>query len=97
MIDLGEPAAAVAAEFRIRSLYNDHGLSHVSEQPPELERRSLGRLRRQQKARAARYYRKARAAYRRALAFGQDDSSDRWRREAQKGLESVEVLLRGSE
>lgn len=97
VIDLGEPAAAVAAEFRIGSLYHDLGVSLVSEQPPELERRALGRLRRQQKVRAARYYRTARAAYRRSLAFGQDDSSDRWRREAQKGLESVEVLLRGSE
>jgi len=97
VIDLGEPAAAVAAEFRIGSLYHDLAVSLVSEQPPELERRALGRLRRQQNSRAARYYRTARAAYRRSLAFGQDDSSDRWRREAQKGLESVEVLLRGSD
>ena len=93
----GSKNRPVAAEFRIGSLYHDLAVSLVSEQPPELERRSLGRLRRQQKARAARYYRTARTAYRRALAFGQDDSSDRWRREAQKGLDSVEVLLRGSE
>jgi hypothetical protein len=96
--DLGEPTATVAAEFRIGSLYHDLAVALVSEQPPELlDRRAIGRLRRQQEIRAARYLRTARAAYRRSLVIEEDPASDRWRRESEKGLQSVEVLLRGTE
>jgi tetratricopeptide (TPR) repeat protein len=104
VIDLGEPAATVAAEFRIGSLYHDLALAVVSEQPPELielfditvRRQSFAHFRRQQRAKSVRHLRTARAAYLRSLAIGETASSARWRREARKGLESVNVLLRGS-
>jgi len=97
VVDLGEPAATVAAEFRIGSLYHDLAVALVSEAPPELDRRAAARLRRQQKAKAARHLRTARAAYLRSRAIGESAASARWRREAREQQASVDVLLQGSE
>ncbi|RMH42918.1 MAG: hypothetical protein D6689_06650 [Deltaproteobacteria bacterium] len=97
VIDLGEPAATVAAEFRIGSLYHDLALALVAELPAELsDRRAIARLRQQQAARSGRYLRAARAAYRRSLATEETPAGRRWRRAAAAALASVEVLLAGA-
>jgi hypothetical protein len=97
IIDLGEPPATVAAEFRIATLYHDMAIQLGSETPPELEGSALARLRRRLQAKAPGYLRAARAAYRRSLAIEATAASDRWRRAAEQGLATVEVLLRGSD
>jgi hypothetical protein len=97
--ELGEPAATVAAEFRIGSLFNDLSISLMFDLPPELERNEATRLRGSLSSRAIADLRRARDAYRRCLEAAElvprrDDVAN-WRAAAELGLRTVEDLLRG--
>jgi hypothetical protein len=59
--------AAIAADYRIGSLYHDLAIALVFELPPELDPGVASRLRRTLRANALGYLRKAVTAYRRAL------------------------------
>lgn len=99
VIDLGEPVAVAAAEFRIGSLYNDLAISLMFDLPPELERSEAARLRSSLNARAIADLRRARDAYRRSLAaagpVGERPAVASWRVAAELGARTVADLLRG--
>jgi hypothetical protein len=101
VIELGEPAATVASEYRIGSLYNDLSVSLLFDLPAELERDAATLLRRSLSSRALADLREARDAYRRCLEAAElvEDSGSvvNWRAAAELGLRTVEDLLRGRE
>jgi hypothetical protein len=98
VVALDEPAAGAAAELRIATLYHDLAIAMVFDLPPELERLAASRLRRQFRVKAVAFLRRARDAYRQALAQVPGGAEgERWRRAAEQGLGSVDDLLRGSE
>ncbi|HTE56114.1 MAG TPA: hypothetical protein VK698_34920 [Kofleriaceae bacterium] len=96
---LGEPAATVAAELRIASLYYDLSLSLTFDLPTELESGAAAELRQSLRAQALADRARARAAYLRALEAGRDGRAGPagaiWLEAAEIGLRSVEDLLRG--
>lgn len=98
VIALREPAATVASEFRIASLYYDLSLSLRYDLASEMEREFARTFRGQLSSWALSNRRKARSAYRRSLASaGAADSvavASRWREASLLGLSSVEDLLR---
>lgn len=97
VIELGDPVASAAAEFRTASLYHDLALSLMFDLPPELEEHAAARLRRELRGQAIAHLRKALNAYERSLDEAADlPGSDRWRVAAERGRASVEDLLRGS-
>lgn len=91
--------AAVAAEFRIGTLYHDLAIELVGfDPPPELEARAAGGIRRSLRATAVTHLRRAVAAYERALAeaeSGPDD--DPWRVATEAALRVARELLAGAE
>jgi hypothetical protein len=99
VVALGEPAAVIAAEFRIASLYYDLALSLTFDLPPELEPSAAAEWRQTLRARALADRDRARAAYLRALEAGRDGrggvAGQVWYEAAELGLRSVEDLLRG--
>ncbi|HEU5060631.1 MAG TPA: hypothetical protein VFU21_29070 [Kofleriaceae bacterium] len=101
VVALGEPAAVVAAEFRIASLYYDSTLSLTFDLPPELDSSVATQLRQQLRAKALSDRNNARKAYLRALEAGRDGRAGAagavWLGAAELGLRSVEDLLRRRE
>jgi hypothetical protein len=99
VVALGEPAATVAAELRIASLYYDLSLSMTFDLPSELEPGAAAELRQSLRAQALADRDRARAAYLRALEAGRDGRAEPgravWLEAAELGLRSVEDLLRG--
>jgi hypothetical protein len=96
---LGEPAATVAAELRIASLYYDLSLSLTFDLPSELEAGAAAELRQSLRAQALADRDRARADYLRALEAGAagraGPAAAIWLEAAELGLRSVEDLLRG--
>lgn len=100
VVAMDEPVAAVAAEFRIASLYHDLALALMFELPPELEPRAAAQVRRSLRASALGYLSRAQAAYLRSRAAGSEGgnaASERWLVAAELGLRSVDDLLGGRE
>ena len=101
VVALGEPAAVVAAEFRIASLYYDLALSLTFDLPPELDSSAATQWRQQLRAKALADRNNARTAYLRALEAGRDGRAGPagavWLEAAELGLRSVEDLLRRRE
>ncbi len=101
VVALGEPAAVVAAEFRIASLYYDLALSLTFDLPPELDSSAASQWRQQLRAKALTDRNNARMAYLRALEAGRDGRAGPagavWLEAAELGLRSVEDLLRRRE
>jgi len=101
VVALGEPAAVVAAEFRIASLYYDLALSLTFDLPPELDSSAATQWRQQLRAKALADRNNARMAYLRALEAGRDGQAGSagavWLEAAELGLRSVEDLLRRRE
>ena len=99
VVALGEPAATVAAELRIASLYYDLSLSLTFDLPSELEPGAAAELRQSLRAQALADRNRARSAYLRALEAGRDGRAEPggavWLEAAELGLRSVEDLLRG--
>ncbi len=92
--DGGAPAAALAAEFRIGSLYHDFAVALMFDLPPELDAAARTKLRRDLRARAIGYLRKARTAYERSIEAAAAPS-DRWLMAATAGRRAVDDLLGG--
>lgn len=101
VVALGEPAAAVAAEFRIASLYYDLALSLTFDLPPELDSGAATQWRQQLRTKALADRNNARKAYLRALEAGREGRAGAagavWLEAAELGLRSVEDLLRRRE
>lgn len=101
VVALGEPAAVVAAEFRIASLYYDLALSLTFDLPPELDSSAATQWRQQLRAKALADRNNARKAYLSALEAGRDGRAGPagavWLEAAELGLRSVEDLLRRRE
>ncbi len=101
VVALGEPAAVIAAEFRIASLYYDLALSLTFDLPPELDSGAAIQWRQQLRAKALSDRNNARKAYLRALEAGRDGRAGAagavWLEAAELGLRSVEDLLRRRE
>jgi tetratricopeptide (TPR) repeat protein len=99
VVALGEPAAVIASEFRIASLYYDLALSLTFDLPPELEPSAAAEWRQSVRVHALADRDRARAAYLRALEAGRDGQGGAagqvWYEAAELGLRSVEDLLRG--
>ncbi len=95
----GPPQAVLAAEFRIASLQHDLALSLMFDLPPELEAAEAAKLRRSLRGRAITYLRRASTGYRHSLDAAEqlqaDAATERWRVAAERGLRSVDDLLRG--
>lgn len=98
VIELGEPTATAAAEFRIASMYYDLSLSLTYDLTREMVSDEARKFRAQLRVMVLADRRRARASYRRALEAGIAASTkevERWREAAVLGLTSVEDLLRG--
>jgi hypothetical protein len=98
VIELGEPTATAAAEFRIASMYYDLSLSLTYDLTREMLRDEARKFRATLRAMAIADRRRARSAYRHALeaaAAANTEEVARWREAAVLGLTSVEDLLRG--
>jgi len=85
--------AAVAAEFRIGTLYHDLAVELVFDLPPELDASVANRLRRTLRASAVAYLRRAVAAYERALAIG---VTGPWRVASEASVRAAKELLAGA-
>lgn len=99
VVALGEPAAVVAAEFRIASLYYDLSISLTFDLPPELEPGAAAQVRQSLRSEALADRDRAQGAYLRALDAGAGGKAGPaakvWLDAAELGLRSVEDLLRG--
>jgi tetratricopeptide (TPR) repeat protein len=95
VVQLGEPVAVVAAEYRIAALYYDLSLSMTFDLPTELDLGVASRLRNSLRAQALADRRKARAAYGRALEAARlaGPGAAPWKEAAALGLRSVDDLL----
>ncbi len=97
VVELDEPVAVLASEFRIASMYYDLSLSLTSDLTREMLPSEAAKFRSTLRSIARSNRRQARDAYRRALraAPAAGESGARWREAAKLGLTSVEDLLRG--
>lgn len=98
VIELGEPTASAAAEFRIASMYYDMSLSLTYDLTREMVPDEARKFRARLRVSVINDRRRARASYRRALeaaASANTKEVERWREAAVLGLTSVEDLLRG--
>ncbi|MCX5743859.1 MAG: hypothetical protein NT062_15320 [Proteobacteria bacterium] len=85
--------AAIAAAYRIGSLYHDLALGLLFELPPELDPAVAAGLRRTLRGRAVAYLRKAVTAYRDCLEQPQQQDAELWRLAAETDVRGAEALL----
>jgi hypothetical protein len=85
--------AAIAADYRIGSIYHDLALALVFEPPAELDPGVAARFRRTLRASALGYLRRAGVAYKRAIASPVIAGDELWRATAQSELRSATELL----
>jgi len=85
--------AAIAADYRIGSLYHDLALGLLFELPSELDPAVAAGLRRTLRGRAVAYLRKAVAAYRACLGHPTQADEELWRLAAETELRGAEAML----